>query len=221
MELKEAIFGRRSIRDFNPEPVPKELMEQVLQAAVRSPSNSNRQPWEFLVISGEKLRELVERIGLAMKQEREKDQRRDLKTWDDQYPMPEEGARRSNHLMRSLVESATQAGIKASDFIQSNFRFFNAPCAILVLMDKGYGNGALVSVGAGIENLLLQAYDLGLGSCWMMVPLEFGEVFRAMFEIPEHKYLVSVIALGYPSDSSLNRFRSARDPLEKVVKFYD
>jgi len=219
MEVSEAIFKRRSIRDFKPAPVAKELIDQILEAATRSPSNSNRQPWEYLVIIGEKLKELVGGIQEAMKAG--KSGGRELKTWDDNWKMPEEGNQRANQLMRGLVESAIKAGIKASDFIQSNFRFFGAPCVILVLMDKGYGSGALVSIGASIENLLLRAYDLGLGTCWMMIPLEYDYVFRERFQIPENKYLVSTIALGYPSDSKLNQFRSSRDSLEKVVKFID
>lgn len=219
MELKDAIFGRRSIRDFKSEPVPREKIKEILEAGIWAPSNSNRQPWEFLVITGDKLKELVSKIQMAMRAG--KSGGRELKTWDDSWKMPEEGNRRANQLMRGLVESAMKAGLKAKDFIESNFRFFGAPCVILVLMDKGYGYGSLVSIGASIENILLRAYDLGLGTCWMMIPLEYNFVFREMFQIPENKYLVSVIALGYPSESKVNEFRSSRDSLEKVVKFYE
>jgi len=219
VELKDAIFARRSIRDFQTEPVPRELIKEILEAGIRAPSNSNRQPWEFLVITGESLKGLKLEIEEAMRSGR--GGARELKTWDDNWEMPEDGNRRATQLMRGLVESAMKAGIKAKDFIQSNFRFFNAPCVILVLMDKGYGYGSLVSIGAAIENILLRAYDLGLGTCWMMIPLEYDYVFRKRFNIPEKKYLVSVIAVGYPSDSKVNEFRSARDSLENVVKFYD
>ncbi len=218
MEVKAAIRGRRSIRDFRPEPVPRELLETILQAAIHAPSNSNRQPWEYLVITGARLEELKSALAQAMKQGVSPG--RELKTWDEAWPMPAEGNRRAGELMAGLVESAGKAGIKPAEFVSGNFRFFNAPCVILVLMDKGYGYGALVSVGAGIENLLLCAYDLGLGSCWMMMPLQYGEVFRRRFGAPESSYLVSVIALGYPTDSEINRFKSSRDSLEKVAKYY-
>jgi len=218
MEFREVLFGRKSIRDFKPDPVPKELVERIIDAGIWSPSNSNRQPWELIVVSGDKLKELKEKLKEALKIG--KSSRRELKTWDDAYPRPKEGERRSSELMKGMLEFVKKAGIKPQEFIRSNFSFFGAPVVIVVVMEKGYGIGSLVSIGACIENMLLQAYELGLGSCWMMIPLEYGDVFRELFEIPEDKYLVSTIALGYPSDSAINEFRSTRDPKEKFIKWY-
>ena len=53
VELLEAIQKRKSIRDFKSEPVSRELLEKVLEIAVRAPSGVNRQPWEFVILSGE------------------------------------------------------------------------------------------------------------------------------------------------------------------------
>lgn len=218
MEVKEAIFSRRSVRDFKPEPPSRELVEEVLKAGIWAPSNSNRQPWEFLVIGGKYLNQLVKQLNELLGKPGKT--RRDLPTWDDKYPPPPEGERRRKELMRGLLESAKKAGLEPGEFIKRNFSFFGAPVVILVLMDKGYGIGSLVSVGACIQNILLRAYELGLGTCWMMIPLEYGEVFREMFQIPENKYLVSTIALGYPGDSPLNQFRSSRDSLEKLTRWF-
>ena len=210
MEVKEVIFARRSIRDFKSDPVPKELIEEILKAGIWAPSNSNRQPWEFIVIAGKTLEELKKKLNEKIgKQEKSG---RELPTWDDKYPPPPDGERRRKELMQGLLEYAQKAGYKPAEFILKNFSFFDAPVVILVLMDKGYGIGSLVSVGASIQNILLRAYDLGIGTCWMMIPLEYGSVFREMFQIPENKYLVSTIALGYPADSVINQFRSKRDP---------
>jgi nitroreductase len=219
MELKEAIAGRKSIRDFKPDPVSKELIGQVLEAAIKAPSNSNRQPWEFLVATGNTLAKLVAGIDEAIK--RGGQVRRELMTRDEHWPAPEPGTARSNELMRGMVEAARAAGVAPAEFIRSNFRFFGAPCVVVVLMDKGYGTGSLVSVGAAIENLLLAAHDLGLASCWMMIPLEFSEVFRSLFSIPEGKYLVSTVAMGYASASKINSFKSTRSGPGEVIKFFD
>jgi len=219
MELSDAILGRKSIRDFKPEPVPRGLIEKILEAAVKAPSNSNRQPWEFMVVTGEKLKELVAGIDAAMKSGGSN--RRELLTRDDNWPAPAEGAARSNELMKGLVEAARAAGVAPAEFIRANFRFFDAPCVIVVLMDKGYGTGSLVSVGAAIENLLLAAHELGLGTCWMMMPLEFGDAFRSLLSIPESKYLVSSVAIGYASGSKINSFKSNRSGPGEVIKFFD
>jgi len=219
MELRDAISGRKSIRDFKDEPVPRELLDKILEAAVKAPSNSNRQPWEFMVVTGEKLKELVAGIDAAIKSGSKS--RRELLTRDDKWPAPAPGAARANELMKGLVEAARSAGVAPAEFIRSNFFFFGAPCVVVVLMDKGYGTGSLVSVGAAIENLLLAAHDLGLGSCWMMMPLEFSDAFRSLFSIPESKYLVSAVAIGYASGSKINSFKSSRSGPGEVIKFFD
>jgi len=219
MELKNAIKGRKSIRDFKPDPVPRELIEQALDAAIDAPSNSNRQPWEFVVVCGQKLKELASKLEAAV--ERGRKSGRELLTWDDKYPAPEEGQRRAKELMRGMMESAKAAGISPAEFIRSNFRFFGAPCMIVVVMNKGYGPGSLLSIGAAVENLLLKAYELGLGTCWMMIPLEYSDALREAFDLPQHKYIVSTIAVGYPKDSKITRFKSSRDPREKFVNWFE
>ena len=55
MELLEAIKMRRSIRAFKPDPVPKEIILELLGVAIRAPSGVNSQPWEFFIISGKTL----------------------------------------------------------------------------------------------------------------------------------------------------------------------
>ena len=55
MEFDEVVLGRRSIRGYKPDPVPKEVIEEVLELAVRSPSSMNTQPWHLYVVTGDPL----------------------------------------------------------------------------------------------------------------------------------------------------------------------
>jgi nitroreductase len=55
MQFDDVILGRRSIRGYKPDPVPKELIEEILTLAMRTPSSMNTQPWNFYVITGEPL----------------------------------------------------------------------------------------------------------------------------------------------------------------------
>jgi len=63
MEVFEAIEKRRSIRSYRPDPVPKEKLEKVLQAARLAPSAAGRQPWHFIVVTDPKKREKLSRGG--------------------------------------------------------------------------------------------------------------------------------------------------------------
>ena len=55
MDVVEAIRTRMSIRDFHPDPVPKEILKEILEIAARAPSAENSQPWEFTVLAGDVL----------------------------------------------------------------------------------------------------------------------------------------------------------------------
>ncbi|MGB0692215.1 MAG: nitroreductase family protein, partial [Pseudomonadales bacterium] len=55
MEFDDVLLGRRSIRGYKPDPVPKALIKEILQLAMRSPSSMNTQPWNFTVVTGETL----------------------------------------------------------------------------------------------------------------------------------------------------------------------
>ncbi len=57
MELKEALLKRRSVRKFTDEPVPEEMIEELLHAAMSGPSACNRKPWDFYVITNEEILE--------------------------------------------------------------------------------------------------------------------------------------------------------------------
>jgi len=61
MEYDEVVLGRRSIRGYQKRPVPRELITQVLDIAIRAPSSLNTQPWNFYVVAGEALDKI--RIG--------------------------------------------------------------------------------------------------------------------------------------------------------------
>ena len=55
MQFDDVILGRRSIRGYKPDPVPRALIEEIIALAMRAPSSMNTQPWNFYVITGEPL----------------------------------------------------------------------------------------------------------------------------------------------------------------------
>ena len=66
MNYDDVVLGRRSIRGYKPDPVPKDLLKEVLALAMRSPSSMNTQPWNFTVVSGDVLNRIrAGKIGRA------------------------------------------------------------------------------------------------------------------------------------------------------------
>ena len=66
MELLQAIKERRSIRKFKPEPIPRELLEQLVKNAMWAPSGMNTQPWKFIVLTGQKKQQFLDVAGQAI-----------------------------------------------------------------------------------------------------------------------------------------------------------
>ncbi len=64
METIECIKTRMSIRKFMPDPVPKEKLMDIINTAQRSPSYKNSQPWEVIILSGDKKQALSKRMGI-------------------------------------------------------------------------------------------------------------------------------------------------------------
>ena len=63
MEYDTVVLGRRSIRGYLPKPVPKALIKEVLEIAMRAPTSLNTQPWNFYVVAGEVLDRILARVG--------------------------------------------------------------------------------------------------------------------------------------------------------------
>ena len=195
MNVIEAIHMRRAVRQYRPDPVSKTDIHTVLDAANWAPSGMNRQQWEFLVVTGEK----VQRMGESYLKVSEEFTR----NWD---AMPMRGT-------LSREEFLTFAGT-----------YGGAPVVIIILTaadpvpDLRKMN--IESASAAMENLLLAATELGLGTCWMTGPLRDEKTLRSLLAIPDTKEIVAITPLGYPRGTPRDQPRL--DPaLERKVRWVE
>ncbi|HBE78897.1 MAG TPA: nitroreductase [Firmicutes bacterium] len=175
MDAFEAIHERRSVRRFKPDPVTREDIMQIVDAANWAPSAMNRQPWEFIAVSGEYLQKMGQSFKTVIEPH--------LKEWDDK---PDDGS-----------------SLSREGFLQFAANYGNAP-VVLVVLTKAEGEprlhtADLESASAAMENLLLAATALGLGTCWMTGPLLDSEYLRRLLAIPDDKTIVALTPLGYPA----------------------
>ncbi|BAT71893.1 NAD(P)H-flavin oxidoreductase [Thermosulfidibacter takaii ABI70S6] len=173
MELREAILGRRSVRKYKSNPVPKEVIEDIMNHAIWAPSGMNRQNWYFIVATG---------------------------PWRDK--VVEICKRAYQEYIGKKVEKVFQHKPKVIEETKSFFATLGgAPVVILAFAEPGPESEKtdIQSVAAAIQNLLLLAYEKGLGTCWMTGPISHGEEFKKLFGI-EDKNFVALITLGYPDE---------------------
>jgi nitroreductase len=209
METLEAIRGRKSIRAFLPKPVPKETIEQVLEAARWAPTAVNRQQWRVTVATGETVKTLSERLV-----ERARARKPGM---SDSTGAPPEVQRRVDALRADLAQIAQDLGQTRWEMVVlGSYGLYDAPVVVVV----SYPGKRGANVSQFVTTLLLAAHDLGLGTCWLGYPLSYAELIREVLEIPEEERLGAVIALGYPDpDAPVNAYRSARDDLDQFVRW--
>jgi len=189
MNTLDAIAARRSIRKFKDTPVPDEKLQAILRAAVQAPSAKNRQPWRFVIVQGDKRTEMVRamREGVAKAKARGED-----------IGSSEWSAR--------VME---QAPITVFIFNPQGLRPWLAHSIEQMFTDVA----DIQSIGAAIQNMLLAAQDMGLGSLWIC------DVFDAYEELcawlGETGEMIAAVSLGYPDESPAAR---PRRPIGDVVR---
>jgi nitroreductase len=217
MDVKTAVKGRRSIRKFNQEEVPQEIIREILEHAFWSPSWGNTQPWEFYVVTGDTL----ERFKKA---NRDKFLQGEAQSSDVPMPGMWPGPHKKRYVIvgKNILE-ALSIGRKDLEarkkYYADMFYLFDAPCLILICIDKRLLiEYAMLDVGLITQTICLLAYERGLGTCMLANSSRYPELLREMLPIPESKNIVIGTALGYPDlDSPVNHFERERADLGEIV----
>jgi len=187
MELWEAIRQRRSVRKFDPRPVPREILEEIIEKALWAPSRMNTQEWYLVVMTRDKMEDLLPLI-------REAGER--LK-----YKLEETFRERPDIIERTLRFFADLGGAPVAVFAfipRTEVRLEPGMDSYARYRAESTRMDNIQSTAALIQNLLLLAHEAGLGSTWMTGPLTLGDEIAALMGL-EHMELVAVIPLGYPA----------------------
>jgi nitroreductase len=221
MELREAITGRRSIRKFKADEIPRNLMEGIMEEARWSPSWGNTQPWEFYVVTGQPLAEL-KRLN------NERALSGGLPAPD--VPMPEKWPEamkgRYGELGRLVLDTL---GIPREDkearnrYYLSMTGLFDAPCLLVACIPRDLRvEYAMLDIGLAVQTVCLLAHDRGLGSCIMAAAVLYPDLLRSVAGIPDDLRVVVGVALGYPDDSyPLNHFERPRAKMNDIAHWVD
>ena len=203
--------ARRSVREFSPTPVPRAVLERLLEAATTAPSNTNRQPWRFAVVTA-----AATRAALADAVRTRADEIRAI-------------IARGHHAddYGSYGDFFHEPLAAATVIIVPQYREY--PDLIANFIASGGGDPAqyptasamqaeLCSTCAAVMTLLIAAHAEGLGACWMAGPMIARDRIQPMIGIAAPWQMVGAIALGYPLGATEAR---PRKPLDKVVTWFE
>jgi nitroreductase len=216
MELIEVIRERKSTRAFKSDPVPREMIEDILQLATRAPSAINLQPWELTVVGGKEKERLCRRLLKAYGERRVSCSPRTT------TPLPPEVDRRRRKLFQDMNPYVDQLGVSFEDFInEGSFNFYGAPTAIIISMDRAFPKTRLVCIGSALGYLVLAAHAHGLGTCPIGIITAFEDEIKDQLNIPEGKEVILGVALGYPDwGNPINRFKSSRENPINITRWF-
>lgn len=181
------IKSRRSIRSYESHPVPRELIEKVLEAGRWAPSGANSQPWEFIIVTKKVIREKIASIFMeALNHDRKA---------DPSFPF------KDKKYMKNVPA----------------FIFVCADPRLMETYPKFYPRGVIFiqSIAACIENMLLAATALGLGTVWITIPRHVELQLKDLLSVPEPIRIINVIPIGYP----LEKTESKRKSLTELVHY--
>lgn len=219
MQVREVILQRRTIRRFLPEPVPGDILREVLSEALWAPSWGNTQPFEVVVATGDPLERFREENERALREGR---------TSNPDIPMPEHWPELYQARYRDVGRSVLQAleiprgdSQARLDYYAQMFSLFGAPALVVVTISRQIAvEYAMLDVGLFLQTLCLAAEDRGLGTAILAASVRYPEIVRRHLSIAEDRRIVMGVAVGRPdSDAPVNRFPRTRAPLEQMVRW--
>ncbi len=218
MDIIEALTKRKSIRGYKPDPVPKHVLEQILELASHAPSAMNTQPWEFTVLTGEAL-EKAKRTNVDLLNSGVPPSPEHVVTsWPKESIYRQRQVNLAKQLFQ-LMDIPREDKEKRATWLERGFRYFDAPAAIIISTDRCLSeSGPLLDVGAAIQTICLAALHFGLGTCIEDQGTMYPEVLRKHAHIPESKRIIAAIAIGYPDwDFPANKVESEREPIRNTT----
>lgn len=218
MDIIEAIKKRKSIRGYKPDPVPKDVLEQVLELASHAPSAMNTQPWEFTVITGNVLDNIRRSNVELLTSGAPPNPEHVVVGWPKESIYRQRQVDLAKQLFR-LMDIPREDREKRAKWLERGYRYFDAPAVIIISIDRCLTeSGPLVDIGAVTQCICLTALQFGLGTCIEDQGVAYPEVLRKYGHIPDSKRIISAIAIGYPDwDFPANKVESEREPTKNLT----
>jgi nitroreductase len=220
LDTLEALLSRNSTRSFKPDPVPKETILKILEAALHSPSSGNSQPWEIFVAGGEVANNIrkcyLDRFN------------HDAPTLPEMSGVPTSQWPSAMRERMNTITSERQKllGIDPKDkagmktYREFNGGLYNAPVMVILCMDRALAVWTAFDFGLLAQSVMLAATHYGVDSIVAGAFSNYPDILRKKLGIPEHLKIVIGMGLGYRDPGHIiNTYRSPRRPLSEVVTF--
>lgn len=233
--ISQALAERYSCRDFSNTPLESELLDDILNDAMRSPSWSNTQPYRIALAQGKTKEhlsaELQRRYAKAVKIQRGSTFTKltALLSGNEGLPKgdfkqalsyPDELQKRrlvTAKGLYSLLDIQRNDADKRDAQTGRNFDFFGAPSVLFVFVHDGLGVYSVLDAGILLQSIMLAAQSRGVATCSQGALALWREPLDKHFDIPKDYKLLCGISLGYASEHLVNTYKSERLPVKELL----
>jgi nitroreductase len=218
MNVLDALTGRYTVRAFRSDPIDRDTLRKILEAALRAPSWANTQPWEIVVAGGEVLNRLRKAYMQNLK---------DCVPRNPDLPVPTRWPQALQKRMETLkgerlatLERECKDPAVIEEMSQLNYQFFKAPVVLYLCMDRTLTPWSIFDLGLFAQSLMLAAQHYGIGSAPAVTLAAHPDLIRTELKIPEDRLIIIGIALGYADTlHPQNIYRSPRRTVQDAVSF--
>ncbi len=208
-DILDVIVSRRSIRQYTADPIPDELLGKVLEVARWAPTGHSDQPWKLIVVKDPETKKKIGRL-----------QRLAVGTRETAYYGI--GARQVPRIQAIKDPEQKAAALKMTYASRESQFLGNAPVLIVVLGSMLAGElNVPYDLAACMENMILEAHSLGIGTCWVHAPvaatrdaLKFKKLLKIPTGMGEYKVL-AILPLGWPKEGQPPP--RPKKPLQEIV----
>ncbi|MFT5693383.1 MAG: nitroreductase [Oceanicoccus sp.] len=218
MKVSEAIASRTSIRAFLDTPVDTEVLRTLLEKSSRAATGGNLQPWRVFVINGPTMPRFLE---FMENQPQQKNPAYEV------YPAPLIEPYRSSRFkvgedMYALLDIPREDKVARIGHLMRNFKFFDAPAAFFLFVDKSMGPPQWADLGMFLQNFMLLAKEAGLDTCAQEAWSSRSEGVAKFVKAEDNLMLFCGMAIGCrDKEAPVNQLVSARESLDNWSKFVE
>jgi nitroreductase len=217
----QAARTRRSIRAYKPDPVPREIVREIVELGRYAPSGSNIQPWRVHVLTGAALA----RVSDAMKREflNDEPERRDYAYYTDPIEEPYLARRRvCGWGLYGLLGIGRGDREKSKAYRARNYDFFGAPVGLVFSIERKLEKGSWLDYGMFLQTIMLAARAKGLHTCPQASIANYPDVVRRELGVTDEWIVVCGMALGYgDAGAEINTFQPPRIGLDEYAVFLE
>jgi nitroreductase len=220
--VDDAIVSRTSVRSFLDRPVPREVVEDILDVARRAPSGTNTQPWKVCVLTGEARQRLTRRILEAFDDPaRDAAHVAEYRYYPIQWISPYlERRRKVGWDLYGLLGIARGDTARMHAQHARNFAFFGAPVGMIFSIDRSLERGSWLDYGMFLQNVMVAARARGLDTCPQAAFAPYHRIIADELRLPDGEMVVCGMSLGYADRSAPeNRLRTEREGVAGFARF--